>query len=269
MEIYLEYILFENILVNYIIVSQISIFTKIKLNTKNKIVGILLMSIYTILSYAKLSSLLSSVFAKIMMVNVFLYILFLPKKLNVYFKQIIYYYMISSIYTGVIISISLLFNVSLDRTINKITIYIISALIIHMLNKILWKMWKNNITDDSLIYDVHVDEYKFRAFVDTGNSVKDSVNGLDVIFVQDDIYDILYKKLKLCTKVNIDISTVSSKDVFTGYVIDNVFVQNKKGHYYFPKIIFVFVDRKFNSNLNYKALIGYDTYVEKLKGVYL
>ena len=87
--------------------------------------------------------------------------------------------------------------------------------------------------------------------------------------MQNDIYDILSKKNKLSTKVNIDISTVSSKDTLTGYVINDVFIENKRGHYYFPKIIFIFVDRKFKSNLNYKALIGYDTYVEKLKGVYL
>ena len=165
LEIYLEYILFENILVNYIIISQISIFTKVKLNPKNKIIGILVMSFFTIFSYVKLSSFLSSVFAKVMMVNIYIYIAFLPKKLNIYFKQIIYYYMISFIYTGVIISISLLFNVSLDRTINKIIIYIVSALIIHMSNKNLWKMWKSNVTDDSLIYDIKVDGYKFKAFV--------------------------------------------------------------------------------------------------------
>lgn len=262
----------ENIIVNSIILYQISICIKEKLKIKNTIFGILLVSVYCTLNYYLDFSLFINIFFKLLIVIIGVYIVFRPKKLNLILKQLIYYYLISFMYVGIIISLTLLFKIPLNNTLLKIIVYISSGIITFLFNKFMWKLWKSDIKNETLMYNINIEniELKILALVDTGNSVYDYINNLDVIFLDNKYFDILNEKKILKDKVSINISTLSSEDNLVGYIVKNVIISNKKGEEFkFKKIEFVFTNKKLNECEKFNAIIGYNTYTEKLKGVSL
>ncbi len=269
MKIYLEYVLIENIVVNYILFSQISIFTKQKIKIKNKIIATLILSIYTLIIYVYNTGIQSSMLLKLLVVNFSVYIAFKEKNIRKYIKHIIYYYLLSFSYVGIIISITLLFNITIEKFYFKIVVYLVSNVILYLFNKFMWKLWKTNIKEDSLTYTLLIGKYKIQAFVDTGNSVHDYIHNLDVFFIESWYYDIFEKDGLIYEKIPINISSINSSSINYGYVLKDIKIKKDNFSFCFDKILLVFVDKKFDSSINYNAIIGYDTYVEKLKGVNL
>ncbi len=269
MKIYLEYVFIENLIVNYVIVNQISIFTKIKISKINKFFSIFILSFYTVVEIVLKDNIISNILIKILVVNVSIYIGFRSKNLGVYLKEIVYYYIISFTYVGIIISITLLFNIPIEKTYIKILIYIVSYAILYVFNNFLWKLWKTDIKKNDLTYKININGHEIQAFVDTGNTVKDYINNLDVIFIEKKWYEIFKKENLFISKEKININTINSNNEVYGYVIKNIEIFKQNETFYFEKMVFVFVDHNINKSLDCTAIIGYDTYVEKLKGVSL
>ena len=63
-------------------------------------------------------------------------------------KNTIYYYLFLFMYIGIIISITLFFNISLEKHIIKTLIYILSSCILFIFSKDLWKIWKSRKSSD-------------------------------------------------------------------------------------------------------------------------
>ena len=272
MNTYIEYVILENLIVNFIILYQISICIKIKLKIKNLIFSVLLITIYCTINYYLNFSLFENMPIKILIVIIGIYIAFKPYKFKLFLKELIYYYLISFMFVGIIISLTLLFRIPLNNTLLKIIVYILSGIITFLFNKFMWKLWKSDIKSETLMYNINIKnlELKILALVDTGNSVYDYINNLDVIFLDNKYFDILNEKKLLKDKVSINISTLSSEDNLVGYIVNDVIISNKKGEEFkLKKIEFVFTNKKLNEFEKFNAIIGYNTYIEKLKGVSL
>ncbi len=270
MKIYLDYILLENIIVNIVIIYQVGIFTKSKINITRNLVSSIILAIYTTLIYVINDSFVNSIIIKLMIVNVVMYIAFKPKNLNIYLKKVVYYYIISFIYVGVIIGITAFFNISISNTLKKICIYIVSGIITYLFNNYLWKMWKTNIKKDNLVYTIKINDQEIQCYVDTGNLVHENIYNLDVIFIDYKWFGVLELLGALENKIDIQINTVSDNSKVFGYIVKNVEVyKNKKYICKLNKIIFSFSNQRINIDNKYSALIGYDLYLEKLKGVIL
>ena len=126
------------------------------------------------------------------------------------------------------------------------------------------------IYKDILIYEIKVGEVIIPAFVDTGNNVKDLIGNNDVFFVESKYYEKLYNNKLLLKTTYIDINTVMGKENVKGYLLNNIVIKkNKQKICQLKNVLFIFVDRKLNNNDDYEALISYDTYLEKMKGVEL
>lgn len=164
LKIYLDYIFFENLIVNYILFTQINIFTKSNCRNINKVVATIVISIYTTITYVFEDALINNIFVKIMIVSVGVYIAYVPKSIKEYLKKQLYYYLISFMYVGIIISVTLLFNISIEKLYVKVGIYIVSGLILYVFNKFLWIMWKSNIKSDDLTYTISIKGQEIRSF---------------------------------------------------------------------------------------------------------
>ncbi len=139
-----------------------------------------------------------------------------------------------------------------------------------MFNKLMWKMWKSKIKKDNLIYEINIGDIMIPAFIDTGNNVKDLVSNVDVIFVEDKYYEKLYFQNYIFKETNIYIYTVAGEEKIKGYFVKDITIKkNKKKICYLSEAIFVFVNRRLSIKDEYEALISYDTYLEKMKGVEL
>ena len=291
MKIYLDYIFFENLIINIVIIYQTSIFTKSNIKLKYIILSSSVLSVYTTIVYILQNNIVENIIIKIIVIGFAIYLAFNPKSIKEYIKKQVYYYIISFTYVGIIISITLIFNISIKKTIVKILIYVLSAFISYLFNKYLWKMWKTNIKNSSLTYKLKIKgqeivafviknsslTYKLKikgqeivAFVDTGNNVYDYTNNLDVIFVDMKFFDNLKKLNVLKNRTNIIVRTIASEDYITGYIVEDVEVyQNSKKVCNLKKVVFCFSNQTINLNNKYNALIGYNLYLENLKGVTL
>lgn len=270
MKIYLDYIFIENLVINYILFSEISVLTKITSKKMNMIIAIIFLSIYTVLSYCFIESFLSNILIKILTIIIGVYLAYKPKTVILYTKLVIFYLLLSFLYVGIIISVTIFFKVSLENTYIKILLYIIGGIVLKCFDKNMWKMWKTNIKNNDLTYTIKIRGQEIKAFVDTGNSVKDTLRRYPVIFIEEKYFTILNHKNVLEKLVDVDFKTISGKKRSTGYLIDNVEIdKNGKKIANINHIIISFVTTKLDINDNYHALIGYETYIENLRGVTL
>lgn len=270
MKVYLDYILIENVIVNFVIMYQIGIFTKTQISKKRNILATLLLSIYTVVIYIVPDSFLENIIMKFLIIAVATYIAFYPKTMKEYIKKIIYYYIISFLYVGVIISFTLFFNISINSISKKISIYLVCGIITYLFNTYLWKLWKTNIKNDTLVYTLKVKDIEIESYIDTGNLVYEYTHQLDVIFLDYQWFGVLELLGVLDQKIDLDIHTVNSTSDIYGYIVKNISIyQNKKYICKLDKIIFSFANQRIKIDNKCSALIGYNLYVEKLKGVTL
>lgn len=268
MKIYLDYIFLENLVINLIIIEQLTVFVKDNIKLLRKILIAIMISIYTTIIYVYSNSLLDSNIMKILVIIIAIYLLYKQKKINYYVKLVIIYNLMSFLYVGTIISITLFFKVSLDNFVFKILVYIISGVILNIFSRYIWKIFKSNIKSNDLIYMMYIGNQKIKSFVDTGSNVKDNITGLDVIFISNKYFDELKNSNYLEKVTYIDIKTVTQKQKVKGYIVENIaFYQNNKYVATIKKIIISFTLQEMENTEKYSALIGYNTYVEDLKGV--
>ena len=258
MDVYIEYIIIENFIINFFLILFISIFTKQKLN----ILRILFTDVITVLyvTVAHIYNLDNAIY-KLFLSFVTVFIAFGMKSYKKYIKIVVYYYLIYFEYIGVVLSITLIFNFNIDYLLVKIIVYLLSAGLTYIFNKFMWKIWKVDIKNKDLKLKVKVNGILFSAFVDTGNSVK-MENGFPVIFIKKCLKNRIIKNDNVC-KCDVNIITINSKEKMEAYVIDNVsFIKNKS--YSFKKANIIFSNML--ENLDYDALISYDTYIDNLEG---
>ncbi|MDO4282203.1 MAG: sigma-E processing peptidase SpoIIGA [Clostridia bacterium] len=268
MKIYLDYIFLENLVVNLIVIEELTVFVKDRLKLIKKILISAMISLYTTVIYIYSDSWISSNIVKILVISIAIYLLYKPRKINYYIKLIIVYYLISFLYVGTVISIALLFKISLENMIFKLLLYLISGIILNIFTKYIWKIFKSNIKSNDLIYIMYIGNQKIKSFVDTGSNVKDNITGLDVIFINCKYYEEIKKSNILNKETYIDIQTVAGKQKVKGYIVENIdFFQNNKRVAKIKKIVISFTLQEMENAEKYSALIGYNTYIENLKGV--
>ena len=165
---------------------------------------------------------------------------------------------------GIIIAMCVLFNINLDSIMLKCTTYILSAILLHFLNKCMWKTLKDKFKIRDLCYTVKINNVEVTSIADTGNTVKDPISNLNVIFLKKELEEIIIKDKT--NKVEFEVTTVNSVDTKEGYIVKNIQVI-KEGRIIanIPKIILCF-SLIGNTPEKYSAIIRYDTYLENLNG---
>ena len=106
--------------------------------------------------------------------------------------------------------------------------------------------------------------------MDTGNSIKDPVTSLNVIFISENLKQQVINQLKEYKKINIDVLTINGIDTKEGYIVKDVIIyKENKQISKIDKIILSFALNNSNTPEKYSAIIGYETYLENLEGVKL
>ena len=274
MNIYIEEVIIENFLVNFIVIISVYIFTKNKI----KIIPIIISSVFlSIISLINVVNDFNKIILNILSINIIIYFLFRDDKFIKYIKKVLYLYMIYIEFIGITIFISLLFNINLNNIIVRCGIYGLVAINILFINNYMWKLWKNKLIKDSLKYIVKLNEYNisFDLMLDTGNLITDPCCLNEVIIISEKAY---LKKINSSKKqllksnieqIEIDIKTVTGKSKLKGGVYKDItIIKNSKEHYHFNSIIILFVKDNIYNN-KFDGIIGYHTYLNKLGGVNL
>ena len=114
MTIYLDIVLIENLIMNYIILFATGYILKIKLNHIRLIISALLGGIYSILAYMEILEIYTNFFMKILLSVVMVYLAYNAKNIKLLLKQITIFYLTSFVFGGC--SFALLYFVKPQET---------------------------------------------------------------------------------------------------------------------------------------------------------
>lgn len=197
MTIYLDIILCENLLMNYIIL--FATYVIIKPKTKHPqirmILSSLLGSIYAIIIYLNILSIYTNLLAKITLSVVMVYIAFAPPNIKQLLKQILIFYLVSFIFGGC--TFALIYFITPENVemkngvfvgIYPIKVGLIAGIIAFIITQIAFKINKSKLNNKNTFIEIELYNKnkmtKARALLDSGNMLKEPISQKPVIVVE-------------------------------------------------------------------------------------
>lgn len=197
MTIYLDIILCENLLMNYIILFATYVIIKPKINHPQIriILSSLMGSIYAVIVYLNILSIYSNIFAKIILSIVMVYIAFNPKNAKILLKQILIFYLVSFIFGGCTFALIYFINPENVKMKNGVfvgmyplKVGLIAGIIAFIITQIAFKINKSKLNNKNTFFNIQL-YYKnqsitVKALLDSGNMLKDPISQNPVIIVE-------------------------------------------------------------------------------------
>lgn len=195
MTIYIDVVLIENLLMNYIILFATAIILKLQVKQIRLITGSLVGAIYTIISYVSGLKIYSNFFLKLILSIIIIYISFNPKNLKKLLKFTLIFYLTSFVFGGATFALiyvvkpqELLKNNGLILNVKSLRIIFISAIIAFIIIIIGFKIVKNKISAKDMYCDIEIKinnkKIETKAMIDTGNFLKEPITNTPVIVVE-------------------------------------------------------------------------------------
>lgn len=207
MTIYIDIILIENLLMNYIILFATGIILKLKMKQLRVIFASLIGAIYTIIAYISGLRIYANFFLKLFLSFIMIYIAFNPPKLKTLLKDILIFYLTSFVFGGAAFALiyvvkpqDILKNNGLILNANALKVICISAIIAFVIIVIGFKVVKNKISAKDIYCDIEIKinqkTVKTKAMIDTGNFLKEPITNTPVIVVEHTLlYDCIPKEI--------------------------------------------------------------------------
>ena len=195
MTIYIDVVLIENLVMNYIILFATAVVLKLKIKQIRLISASLVGVIYTVISYISGLRIYSNFFLKLILSVIIIYIAFNPKSLKKLLKFTLIFYLTSFVFGGAAFALiyvvkpqDLLKNNGLILSLNSLKIIGISAIIAFIIIIIGFKVVKNKISAKDMYCDVEIkinnSKIETKAMIDTGNFLREPITNTPVIVVE-------------------------------------------------------------------------------------
>lgn len=191
---YVDVLFIENFIINFLILSITSKFSKYKTTRTKLLIGSAVGALYIIFAFFPTFKIFFSLSMKIAVSVLMIIIVFAPEKFQHFFKLLGIFYVISFAFGGA--AFALFYFTGRGNVING-TFYIrdfplsllISAFaVVYLLLSYCWGYIQKKILSDELVYNVHIELYEKTveviAIIDTGNSLKDPITDTPVIVVE-------------------------------------------------------------------------------------
>ena len=195
MTVYIDIILLENLCMNYIILFATAYIMKIKISHIRIIASSSIGAVYSIMLYMQILPIYSSIFMKIIISVVMVYISYAPKSVKIAIKQLIIFYLISFAFGGC--AFALLYFVKPQDIFIKNGVYIgtyplkialLGGIVGFIITYIAFKIIKNKATKEEMIYKLKIKindkTVEVNALLDTGNKLKDPITLVPVIVIE-------------------------------------------------------------------------------------
>ena len=289
MTLYLDIILVENLLMNYIILFATGIIMKRKIKHLNLISASLIGSIYAVVVYLKITDITSNVVMKIALSISMVYLSFLEENYKLLLKDLLMFYLISFAFGGC--SIALIYFISPGNVkipngalvgIYPIKVTLIAGAIAFIIIQIAFKITKNRLSQEDMICSVEIyignKSKKIKALIDSGNMLKDPINGYPVLVVErNKIKEILSPKLLEnisiieggdINKIDKDFinkirlipfnSLGKENGMLIGIKVEKIKITFKEKEEYIKDVIIGIYNKKITRESKYNGLIGLD-----------
>lgn len=200
MTIYIDIVLFENIIMNYIILFATAIVLKLKIKYIRMFIGSLLGAIYSVIAYIGILKLYSSIIMKILLSILIVYIAFNPQSLKKMWKNLIIFYLTSFVFGGV--AFALIYVVKPQDILMKNGLFLgtyplktvlLGAVISFAVILVAFKIAKGKFSKKDMFCNLEIKLnnkiVKTTAMIDTGNCLKEPITNIPVIVLENTLLD--------------------------------------------------------------------------------
>ena len=201
MTIYIDIVLIENLIMNYIILYATSIILKKKIKKIKLILASLIGAIYSITAYVITIPIYSSLITKIILSIIIVYISFNSQNLKQLGKDILIFYLISFSFGGV--AFALIYILKPQDILMKNGLFLgtyalktvfLGAIVAFLVVIGAFKIIKTKITKKDMICEIVVSlndkEIETKAMIDSGNLLREPITNTPVIILE---HTLLYK----------------------------------------------------------------------------
>lgn len=207
MTIYIDIIIVENLIMNYIILYATGLISKSKISHVRIFLASAIGAIYTIIEYISKLDIYSNILVKIILSIIIVYVAFYPQNIKKMFKQLILFYLTTFTFGGV--ATYLIYVLKPQNIVIKNGMYVgtyvlkvifIGAIVGTIVLVIAFRFAKNKITKKDMICKVKIKlnggEIILNSMVDTGNMLKEPLTGNPVVVVEKtSLYDLMPKEI--------------------------------------------------------------------------
>lgn len=197
MTIYLDVVLFENIILNYIIIWSTSIISKSKTTIIRTLLSSLIGGIFAILGYITDVDFLLSLVLRVIISILMMIVAFQNYNFKKIVKELMFFYLVSFTFGGIAFMLLFFINpkniiISKNHFVGTypIKVAVLSGGIGFIIINIISVIIKNRLNRKSIICDLEIfyegKNKKIKTMLDTGNLLKDPISNADVIIVEKD-----------------------------------------------------------------------------------
>lgn len=197
MEIYLDVLLLENLVINYLILYVTAKFSRLRVSTLRLFSGSIVGALYVVFIILQPGiKVYYTTFAKILLSIFIIAITFSPRKVIPFIKTLVMFYISTFIFAGAALAF-LFFNQQGGFVRNGIvyvfgqskwSLMFFSILTVGIIIKIFWEVIQSKITKERLLIPVKISfdnrMIYLSALIDTGNSLKDPLTNIPVMVVE-------------------------------------------------------------------------------------
>lgn len=207
MTIYIDIIIVENLIMNYIIIYATGLISKSKISHLRIFFASTIGAIYAITEYISKLNIYSNMLVKIVLSVIMVFVAFYPQDIKKMCKQLVLFYLTTFTFGGV--ATYLIYVLKPQDIIIKNGMYVgtyvlkiifIGAIVGTIILIIAFKFAKNKITRKDMICKIKIKlngkEVVLDTMVDTGNMLKEPLTGNSVVIVEKtSLYDLIPKEI--------------------------------------------------------------------------
>ena len=195
MTIYVDIVLIENLIMNYIIILATGIILKVKIKHIRIILASLLGAIYSIVAYISPLGIYSSLILKLLLSIIIVYISFNSQSIKQLLKHVVIFYMTSFVFGGA--AFALIYIVKPQDILMKNGLFlgtyplktvILGAMIAFIVIITAFSIVKSKISKKDMFCDIEIKLnekiVKTKAMIDTGNMLKEPITNTPVVVVE-------------------------------------------------------------------------------------
>ena len=207
MTIYIDVVLIENLIMNFIILLATGIILKEEIKVIRIIIASLLGAVYSIVSYMSILEIYSSMILKIILSVLIVYIAFNPQTMKKMWKDILIFYLTSFVFGGA--AFALIYIVKPQEILMKNGLFlgtyplktiILGSILAFIVLILAFKVVKSKITKKDMLCEIEIQlngqKIQTLAMIDTGNLLKEPISNTPVIVVEHTLlYDCIPKEI--------------------------------------------------------------------------
>ena len=195
MTIYIDIVLIENLIMNYIILFTTAVVLKIKVNHIRLILASLLGAGYSIIAYMGIIKVYSSIILKIISSVLIIYIAFNPQNIKKMCKDLLLFYLVSFVFGGA--AFALIYIIKPQNILMKNGLFLgtytlktvmLGAVVAFCIIIGAFAIIKNKISKKDMFCEIEIlinqKKIKTKAIIDTGNMLKEPITNVPVIVVE-------------------------------------------------------------------------------------